>query len=189
MQSGSECCPQGHVALMSPSASLMLVLLLLLLPLPLGGEQLTRSVGKAPTTSSHLLTTSARFCYTKCAEVCSRMRLSIRHVAHQNGFFAVSGISFLSLSPLSISVFASSVQLSVWSSVFYIFWLVVWLFGRLLLTEMHENRKFIAHPLAAPLPPHHQPTEATHYGFEFVGGFRFHRTVLIVLSLKYAAYF
>lgn len=100
MQSGSECCPQGHVALMSPSDSLMLVLLLLLLPLPLGGgEQLTRSVGKAPTTSSHLLTTSARFCYTKCAEVCSRMRLSIRHVAHQNGFFAVSGISFLSLSP------------------------------------------------------------------------------------------
>lgn len=94
--------------------------------------------------------------------------------------------------PLSIFVFASSVQLSVWSSVFYIFWLVVWLFGRLLLTEMHEHRntaKFIAHPLAAPLPPHLQTTEATHFGFEFVGGFRFHRTVLIVLSLKYAAYF
>lgn len=104
MQSGSECCPQGHVALMSPSASLMLVLLLLLLPLPLGGRQLTRSVGKAPTTSSHLLTTRARFCYTKCAEVCSRMRLSIRHVAHQNGFFAVSGISFLSPPSLSLSL-------------------------------------------------------------------------------------
>lgn len=63
---------------------------------------------------------------------------------------------FLSLSlSHSISVFPCSVQLSVWSSVFYIFWLVVWLFGRLLLNEMHEKRntaKFIAHPLAAPLP-------------------------------------
>lgn len=110
---------------------------------PLRGR-LTRSVGKAKTTSSHLLTTSARFCYTKCAEVCSRMRLSIRHVAHQNGFFAVSGISFLAL-----SIFHSSVQLSVWLSVLYIF-LACCLasFGRLLLTEMHENRnnaKFMAH--------------------------------------------
>lgn len=56
-------------------------------PLGMWAVGITRSVGKAATTSSHLLTTSAPFCYTKCAEVCSRMRLSIRHVAHQNVVF------------------------------------------------------------------------------------------------------
>lgn len=63
--------------------SLVVVVVAVVVP----GVGRTRSVGKAPTTSSHLLTTNARFCYTKCAEVCSRMWSSIRHVAHQNVFF------------------------------------------------------------------------------------------------------
>lgn len=61
-----------------------------------------------------------------------------------------------SLSPPSLSLSLPPLSSCLSGRVFfYIFWLVVWLFGRLLLTEMHENRntaKFIAHPLAAPSP-------------------------------------
>lgn len=75
-------------------------------PLGMWAVGITRSVGKAATTSSHLLTTSARFCYTKCAEVCSRMRLSIRHVAHQN-------VVFIFRQPHSLSLSRSPIHLSV----------------------------------------------------------------------------
>lgn len=122
MQSGSECCPQGRVP---PCFSCLLPLLLQPLPIPNTpipfGGRLTRSVGKAATTSSHLLTTSARFCYTKCAEVCSRMRLSIRHVAHQN----VVVFCCCCFRHFSLFIFPLPTQLSV---CFLFFWLVVWPF-------------------------------------------------------------
>lgn len=145
MQSGSQRCPQSRV--LPPLCSSMfspVVAAPSLPPGPLGmwAVGITRSVGKAATTSSHLLTTSARFCYTKCAEVCSRMRLSIRHVAHQNVVFIFSQPRAPAPLPLSL------ICLSACPFVFLFFWLVVWLFGRLLLTEMHENgnnAKFMAH--------------------------------------------